>query len=49
MLQKPNHPAFVDLIITNKPSSLQHSCTFETGLPDFHQMALTKLKSSFAK
>ena len=42
----PTNPSWVDLILTNRPRS---SCTFETGLSDFHKMTLTVLKSSFAK
>ena len=38
-----------NLIITNKPRSFQNSCTFETGLSDFHKMTLTVLKSYFGK
>ena len=40
---------YVDLILTNRPRSFQDSCTFETWLSDFHKMALTVLKSYFAK
>ena len=47
--KNPSNPFCVDLIITNKPKSFQNSCTFETGLSDFHKMTLTVLKSSFAK
>ena len=38
-----------NLIITNKPRSFQNSCTFKTGLSDFHKMTLTVLKSHFEK
>ena len=47
--KNPTNPSSVDLIITNKPRSVQNSCTFETGLSDFHKMILTILKSSFLK
>ena len=55
LLDKPtcykNHinPSCFDLIIINKPRSFKNSCTFETGLSDFHKMTLTVLKSSSAK
>ena len=55
LLDKPtcykNHtnPSCVDYILTNRPRSFQNSCTFETGLSDFHKKTLTVLKSSFAK
>ena len=45
---KPN-PSCVDQIRTNKPRTFQNSCTFETGLSDFHKMTVSVLKSSFAK
>ena len=47
--KNPTNPWCVDLVITNKPTSFQNSCTFETGLSDFHKMILTVLKSSFVK
>ena len=33
----------------SRPKSFQNSCTFETGLSDFHKMTLTVLKFSFKK
>ena len=47
--KNPSNPLCVDVITTNKPRSFQNSCTFETGLSDFHKMTLTVLKPSFAK
>ena len=47
--KKPNNPSCVDLTITNKPRSLQNSCTVKSGLFDSHKMTLTVLKSYFAK
>ena len=47
--KNPNNPSCVDLIIINKPRSFQNSCTFETGLYNFHKMTLTVPKSSFEK
>ena len=47
--KNPTNPSCVDFILTNRPRSFQNSCTFETGLSDFHKMTLTVLKSSFAK
>ena len=41
--KNPNNPSCLDLIITNKP---RKSCTFETGLSNFHKITLTVLKSS---
>ena len=45
--KNPTNPSC--LIKTNKPRSFQNSCTFETGLSDFHKMTLTVLKSFFVK
>ena len=47
--KNPTNLSCVDLIIKNNPRSFQNSCTFETGLSDFHKMTLTVLKSSCAK
>ena len=47
--KNPTNPSCVDLILTNRTRSFQNSCTFETGLSDFHKMTLTLPKSSFAK
>ena len=47
--KKPSNPTCTDLIITNRPKSLQNSSTFETGLSDFHKMTLAVLKVSFKK
>ena len=49
MLQKPTNSSCVDLTIKNKSRSFQNSCTFETGVSDFHKMTITVLKSSLAK
>ena len=32
-----------------KPRSFQHSCVIETGLSDFHRMAVTIMKTFFKK
>ena len=44
--KNPTKPSCVDLIIKNKPRSFQNSCTFETGLSDFHKMTLTRKRFS---
>lgn len=38
-----------DLFLTNKPSSLQNTSTYETGLCNFHKMTVTILKAFFKK
>ena len=44
---KSDYPKFIDLIITNRPSSFQSSGMIETGLSDFHSMIVTILKGGF--
>ena len=39
----------IDLILTNKPLYFQTTKVIETGLSDFHRLAITILKSSFRK
>ena len=43
------NPTCIDLILTNKPNSFQHTKTIETGLSDFHLMTVTVLKTFFPK
>ena len=45
--KNPLNPSCIDLILTNKPRSFQHSQTIETGLSDHHSMTITVLKSFF--
>ena len=47
--KNPNKPSCIDLILTNKPRSFQHSCVIETGLSDFHKMTVTVMKILFEK
>ena len=47
--KKHENPACIDLILTNSPRSFQNTCTFETGLPDFHKLTITVLKQYFPK
>ena len=42
-------PACIDLLLKNKPSYFQHSNVFETGLSDFHLLAVTEFKVGFQK
>ena len=41
---KPENPTCIDLILTNRYRSCQHTTTIETGLSDFHKMVVTVLK-----
>ena len=43
------NPSCVDLIITDKPGSFQHTNVFETGISDHHKLAATVLKAKFTK
>ena len=47
--KNPDNLSYIDLILTNKPSSSQNSCIAETGLSDFHRMILTVTKMAFQK
>ena len=47
--KNPNKPSCIDLILTNKPRSFQHSCVIETGFSDFHKMTVTAMKAFFEK
>ena len=37
------NPSCIDLIITNRPKSFQHSGVIETGISDFHKLTITVL------
>jgi len=43
------NPSCIDLILTNKTKSFQHSNVYETGLSDFHKLTVTVLKMSYQK
>ena len=43
------NPSCIDLIITNRPKSFQHSKVMETGISDFHKLTITVLKIKFLK
>ena len=42
-------PKCIDLILTNRNRRVQKTATVETGLSDFHRMAVTVLKTTFPK
>ena len=44
-----DHPTCIDLILTNKSSSFQHTSIIETGLSDFHRLTVTVMKINFQK
>ena len=41
-----DRPSCIDFILTNCPHSFRYSCVIETGLPDFHKMAVTVMKTN---
>ena len=43
------NPSCIDLILTNRPNSIQNSMVIETGLSDFHKLTATVLKTYFWK
>ena len=43
------NPSSIYLILTNNPRSFQNSCVIQTGLSDFHRMAVTAMKTSFKR
>ena len=47
--KNPDKPTCIDLILTNCPESFQNFCVTETGLSDFHKMAVTVMKTSYRK
>jgi hypothetical protein len=47
--KNPDNPRCIDLILTNKPRSFQHTTTYDIGLSDFHKMVLTSFKCKFEK
>ena len=43
------NPSCIDLILTNRQNSFQDTRGIETGLPDYHKMTSTVLKTYFKK
>ena len=46
---RADNPRCIDLILTNRYRSFQHTTTFETGLSDFYKMIVTVLKQRTKK
>ena len=44
-----NNPTYIDLILTKEPQKFQSTCVLETGLSDFHLMAVTVMRKIFKK
>ena len=47
--KNPDKPSCIDLFLTNSYLSFQNTTTVATGLSDFHNMAVTVLKTTFPK
>ena len=47
--KNPGNPTCIDVILANCPRSFQNSCVTQTGLPDFHKMIVTIMKTSYRK
>ena len=43
------HKSSIDVILTNKPRSFQHSLTYETGLSDHHHMIITFMRAHLVR
>ena len=44
-----HNPSCIDLILTNRHRSFQHTHVVEVGLSDFHKLVVTVLKTSHRK
>ena len=42
-------PSSIDVILTNRKSYFQNSCTLDTSLSDFHEMIITVMKMRYKK
>ena len=47
--KNPKKPSCIELILKNRAKSFQSTCVIETGLSDFHRMAVSVLKMHFRK
>ena len=47
--KNPDNPSCIDLFLTNRYNCFQNTSTLETGLSDFHKMAITVMKVYFQK
>ena len=43
------NPSCINLFITNRPKSFQHTNSFSRGLSDHHNFVVTVLKNTFGK
>ena len=47
--KNPDNPSCIDLFLTNRPRSFQNTLTIETGISDFHKMAIMVMKIFYKK
>ena len=47
--ENPSRIDLIDLILTNSPYSFLNFCVIETGLPDFHKMIVSVMKTTSQK
>ena len=47
--KNPYNPSCIDLFLSNRPRSFQNTLTIETGISDFHKMAITVMKVLYKK
>ena len=47
--KNPENPPCIDLFLTSKNLCVQGTNTFETGLPNFHKLVATVMKTYFRK
>ena len=47
--KNPNNPSCIDLFLTNRSRYFQNTSTIETGISDFHKLAVTVLKMFYKK
>ena len=49
ILKNVLNPSYIDLFITNSPSSFQNTIAVTNGFSKFHKMVITVMKMSFKK
>ena len=47
--ENPHKSSCIDLILTNCPRSFKNSCAIESGISDFHKLAVSVRKTSYKK
>ena len=47
--KNPYNPSCIHLFLTNRQQSFQNTLTIETGISDFHKMAITVMKVFYKK